>query len=678
MALAFRHVGKIGARELLKLAADPDVVFVRLVELRRTARPPGIPDPVLHKSPSTSALQAFMNTLRMNEVPYGKAPPPRGSNFEQLKELGVLDAKTHRFAEAWEAGYAGEGTTVGVLDGGTDFSHPDLLGNTWQTWAGATDTVVSDDGWNGWPKAFDPYGTLVWLAAPDFVDQGLSWYTRTQAKSSFTQNAQDRKQGLYRVGFATRTGPARNFSAPDGFRTHSYTFPKAWTKSGTVRLGSHPDDHLLALFTERPAFIVVDPTTAGVYDTVYVDLDNDYQFADEKPVTKGSPVAYRDMNGDGFTDLSGGLLHHVSDGETALPGGVLWFTPGDDPDTPENETAEFREAFTFAPGEMLAWSGDFDPSIGGHGTLTASNVVGQGVANGKTPCFADLAGVPGSRPCPGGGTYPGAVIGGAPKAKLAPFGDIYFSFSFSTQFGYFLSTRNGVDVTTNSYGESETDNDGFDAASQEADIWHNNRRTTPLFSTGNGAPGFGTVAPPSPFTGTAVGASTQFGGTGWDSIKNIAQVPDNDVMVWSNRGPQATGANGVDVVADAGIAGQGGHVVHQVPEGSRRLDLVRRAVAVLPSGQLVVVVGRGSGGLLGMEGVVHRRLHRFVVLRPWTIRKLSRHEQARDAFRQHDERTESGVRLAVHGVVGRIAHPSFAIPGDADARGIPWTPLPVG
>ena len=38
-------------------------------------------------------------------------------------------------------------------------------------------------------------------------------------------------------------------------------------------------------------------------------------------------------------------------------------------------------------------------------------------------------------------TYPGAVIGGAPKAKAAPMGDIYFGFEFSTQFAYFLTER---------------------------------------------------------------------------------------------------------------------------------------------------------------------------------------------------------------------------------------------
>ena len=113
---------------------------------------------------------------------------------------------------------------------------------------------------------------------------------------------------------------------------------------------------------------------------------------------------------------------------------------------------------------------------------------------------------------------------------------------------------NGVDITSNSYGDSSVDNDNYDAASQEADLIHAGGRTTPLFSTGNGAPGFGTTAPPSPAAGIEVGASTQFGGTGWDSIDRISQVVDNETMVWSNRGPGANGNAGQDVVADGAFS----------------------------------------------------------------------------------------------------------------------------
>ncbi|MFC7615215.1 S8 family serine peptidase [Actinokineospora soli] len=505
-------LGRIGVQELPKLAAARGVVSVGPVEFAQTGRPTGDPDP--GPRPSAADRAAARAALAAKEVPYAKAPPPAGSNFDELKDLAVLDAKTHDFAGAWAAGYTGAGTTVGVLDGGTDFGHPDLLG-TWQTWSGLTGARA---GWNGWPKAFDPYGVLQWLAGPELIDQGLSWYTKTTATPCPGWNRKAPGDPCA-VRFATRTGPSRNFSLAPGTAAHTYRFPAGATKSGAVRMGSHPDDHLLSLYGERAAFLVTDATTAGVYDTVYVDLDNDYRFDDEKPVTKSSPASYRDMNGDGYTDLSGGLLYYISDGATPIPGGLDAFGVLD---------------ASFGPGHLLAWTGDYDPGIGGHGTLTASNIVGQGVINGRAPVFSDLP----------GGTYPGAVLGGAPHAKLAPFGDIYFAFEFSTQLGYFLSTRRGVDVTSNSYGDSEVDNDGWDAGSQEADVIHAGQRTTALFSTGNGAPGFGTVAPPSASSSIMVGASTQFGGTGWDSVDRTDQIVDNDVIAWSNRGFGATGAPG--------------------------------------------------------------------------------------------------------------------------------------
>lgn len=512
--------GRIRVQELTKLAGAKDVVAVGPIDLKRTGRPLGDPDPDVGKQPTAAQQQAALAKLADKEVPYSKAPPPAGSNFEALKDLALLDAKTHSFAAAWDAGYTGTGSTVGVLDGGTDFGHPDLL-NTWRTWSGQTGGRA---GWNGWPKAFDPYGTLQWLAAPSQVDQGLSWYVRT-APATCKDWAGKSPTSSCSVKFATRTGPSRNFSVPSGTAAHTYRFAAGVTKSGNVRLGSHPDDHLLALYGERPAFLVTDSTTAGVYDTVYVDLDHDFRFDDEKPVTKTSPASYRDMNGDSYTDLSGGLLYYISDGSTPIPGGLDVFGVLDT---------------SFGPGALVAWTGDYDPAIGGHGTLTASNIVGQGVINGKAPTFSDIP----------GGKYPGAVIGGAPNAKLAPYGDIYFSFEFSTQLGYFLSTRRGVDITSNSYGTSDVDNDGWDAASQEADVIHINQRTTGLSSTGNGAPGFGTVTPPSPTAFVSVGASTQFGGTGWDSIDRASQIVDGDVIEWSNRGFGANGTTGVDVVAD--------------------------------------------------------------------------------------------------------------------------------
>jgi hypothetical protein len=526
-------VGRVRGTILPKLASAAGVVTVVPIDFAQTGRPLGIPDDEVGKQADPRALEARIKNFRDDEVPYDEAPPLAESNFDEiLAEEPVLDAKTHGFHEAWQAGFTGEGSRVAVLDGGTDFGHPDLIG----TWATNPAT--------GWPEAYDPYGTLLWLLAPQMVEQGLGWYSITEPVELPPGKTKGKGPGvadIVKVRHSVPTGPARNFAAPSGSNTHHYTLRGSWSKSGTVHMSWHPDDLLLAVYGERPAVLVTDPNEAGVYDTVYVDLDNDYTFVDEKPVTKDSPVSYRDMDGDRFTDLSGGLLYHISDGETPLPGGPT----------------AFGVNIVGDPGQILAWSGDFDPAIGGHGTLTASNVAGQGVINGLAPDFRDT------------GQTPGAVIGGAPDADLVAFGDIYFSFDFSTQFGYFLSNAAGVDVTSNSYGDSAVDNDGFDAASQEADVIHSlfGNQTLPIFSTGNGAPGMGTTAPPAPAHGLSTGASTQFGATGWDSILDYSQVVDNDVMVWSNRGPGATGAMGVDIVAD-GAFSAGNITLNAVMDGT--------------------------------------------------------------------------------------------------------------
>jgi subtilisin family serine protease len=524
-------VGRIDDNRLVKLAQDKNVVSVKKVSLKRDGRPVASdehPDISLKGADKRAAVDG----TRRGNVPYDKAPAPRGSTFDKFKKLDVLDAKTHDFTDAWNRGLTGEGTSVAVFDSGTDWSHPDLLGAKIQRRA------------DGWPDAYDPFGTLQLLAAPEQIDEGLSWYTPTTAASC------DRHGRSCKIDYATATGPSRNLPNAPGTSEHTYTFPRSWSKSGEVRLGSHPDDYALDFFGERPAFLVTDPHTAGVYDTIYVDLDDDHDFSDEKPVTKESPRSWRDLDGDGYVDLSGGMAYYVSDGTgpsgTPLPGG------------PE----EFGVAQKYAPGAMVAWTGDFDPPLEGHGTSTASNVVGQGVTNGDLPTFRDIP----------GGKFPAAVVGGAPKATMVPFGDIYFSFDFSTQFSYLLANDKHIDVTSNSYGPSEVDNDGLDAMSQEDDIWHAGGDTTSIYSTGNGGPGYGTTSPPSPVSGVKVGASTQYGATGWDSITKYSQVNDNDVANWSNRGPGSTGSNGVDLVADGAYSAGSVNLGRAVEEGKNGKD----------------------------------------------------------------------------------------------------------
>src|SRR3954469_13068648 len=172
-------VGRVRAQQLAKLAGIAGVLSVEPVDFAQTGRP-DVSDPDGIARPDKKTANENLREFQKNSVPYAKASPLKTSHFDQLASANVLDAKTHNFTGAWQQGFTGAGITASVLDGGTDWGHPDLVG-TWQTW---TQDEVSrfgaDPGWVGWPKAFDPYSTLVLLAAPDLVAQGLSWYTKTQ------------------------------------------------------------------------------------------------------------------------------------------------------------------------------------------------------------------------------------------------------------------------------------------------------------------------------------------------------------------------------------------------------------------------------------------------------------------------------------------------------------------
>src|SRR3954453_5991894 len=167
-------VGKIPAQQSVKLAGVAGVLSVGLVQFKQDGQPTGWGDPAL--GVPASGIKNAKALWSKNNVPFDKAPPLKTSNFSALAGKGYLDAKTHNFDGAWSAGYTGTGVTAAVLDGGTDWGHPDLL-NTWQTWSNddlGNQNDVVDPGWVGWPKAFDPYSTLVLLAeGPDAVAQNL-------------------------------------------------------------------------------------------------------------------------------------------------------------------------------------------------------------------------------------------------------------------------------------------------------------------------------------------------------------------------------------------------------------------------------------------------------------------------------------------------------------------------
>ena len=233
------------------------------------------------------------------------------------------------------------------------------------------------------------------------------------------------------------------------------------------------------------------------------------------------------MDGDGYTDLSGGLLYFISDGVTRAPGGQ----------------DAFGVNLVYAPGQLVSWSGDYDPGIGGHGTLTASNVVGQGV-NGNAPTFSDL---------PGDGKYPGAVIGGAPHAACAVRRHLFLVRLLDAvrllprrdpRRRHHVELVRQIRRRQRWLGRGEPGS-GLHLCRVAHD---------PAVLDGNGAPGFGRSPPPSPTAGIAAPDTVRRHRLGFRLIGPIRSTTRKS---WSGpiSGFGANGTNGVDIVADGAYLG---------------------------------------------------------------------------------------------------------------------------
>lgn len=537
--------GMITAKNLMKLLDNENVFAVQQVtfDINGSFIPPE-KDPA-QPVPNTAEMSARLKALAGNDVPYDVASQvvPRTQDWRD-----VLTG-THRSALAWAKGFTGEGVLVATLDDGVDFAHPDLQGTyariplTTTEWATPADNPYYDaDAGMTWPYVYSPISGLYYAYDYWFGQSNIalcasgSHFVDTSATPTPT------------ITIDTVTAVYEPICSSTN--THTYTFNNT-SLSGVYHFGSHPDRNLIDLYGERPAVLVVDEGRfghpAGVYDTVYVDLDNDYDFRDEKPMTIDSPEGYRDLwdadynpHPDGFADISGGTLYWISDGVNTAPGAAwMWATDAFGPDE--------------GAGDIIALEGPFDSGYS-HGTQLSSNIVGQGKINGNQWTFADV------------GTPSSGVLGHAPDAKVVAMTSIYRNFDSSKLDGYLMASigldgvpnsGDEIQITNNSYGSSDQDNDGWEydgrfVANLQRTIAPN---TVHMFSTGNGAPGFGTVAPPSAPTGIGVCASTQYGSTGWDAPENASQILANDIQVWSNRGPGARGNNGVDVCANGAFAG---------------------------------------------------------------------------------------------------------------------------
>jgi putative cell wall-binding protein len=533
-------VGTAKVGKLLKLASAKDVVFV-FENGRR--EPPKIPDSGgggadlsdFEKKAAVAKVRARVDAA----LDAGAAELFR----EQLDDEGSLTEAAddpidydggaatgwfdvspvgHDSEGAWDQGYRGAGVKVAVADDSCDFAHPDLMG---------THAVIDDptSPYDGWPQAFDPFSLLLYtydaFYGQSYVAGGDTWFSDTSD---------------------TVTGLVTTYGSEEITTTGT-------SKSGDYHIGYLWDENYYYYgFGEFPLVLVADENTAGVYDTVYVDLDADRDFTYDKACTKDDPVSYADLwdydytpGPDGFADISGGMIYWIADGTNQPPGAEFVFSGMDWSSVPAPDS-----------GEMVCFMGALNVDED-HGTLCSSNVVGQGMTDapsvwGDYPSF--------KTPDPSSGN--GIVQGAAPEAGLVAIADIYWDHFASTLAAYDYAafglddephTGDDVQIVSNSYGESDEDADGWDYRSRYVtylNLYWNNE-VSYLFSTGNGAPGYGTTAPPGPATGIAVGASTQMGACGgWDSIYDADQVTAGDVIPWSNRGPNASGGLSPDIVAD--------------------------------------------------------------------------------------------------------------------------------
>jgi len=510
------------ADDLLAIAARPGVIAV----VNAASQPrdlPADPEQETAKEIDPAALKARIEELRKNEVSYAEAVKAGGIGASGW--FDVLDG--HKSKEAWDKGFTGQGVVVGVLDDGVDFAHPDLQG----TYARVTDEYSP---YYGWPMAFSQISAKYFNNEVRYQDLGAEGITQNWNGSHWISTMDSY---FVPTCFGCTTGTA-DYTPVDSIE-HTYTIPLT-SQSSTYKMGSLNERNLLAVYGEYVAILVVDEGSAGTFDTVYVDLDNDYDFTDEKPATKDSPEVYREMDGDGYADISGGLVVWISDGENVPPTtDWLWgLSCGMGVGT--------LKACPDA-GELVIFTGPWEEDTSSHGTLCASNVVAQGVINGgaSTPDFV----------------VGGVVQGSGKEAKVMDFSNHYYNGTDEDEYavaaaGYDGSFNSGdeIQITSNSYGAFSQMWGGWGYMGRLITMINTTFGPTTMyvFSGGNEGPGYGPQEGEGGPTMLKIGTSTQFGSTNWDSIAGIDQIVYGDPSSFGSKGPNRDGSAGLDVLANGG------------------------------------------------------------------------------------------------------------------------------
>lgn len=458
------------------------------------------------------------------------AEGPRLSSFVAKDLLGI--------EQAWDSyNVSGKGVTLGITDSGVDFGHSDLSDSPKLLNTGIT-------------ASFDPTG---FGAAP------TSLTLRPTVVSGETVLPLEGQNLTVNLGEEGGTA----LSSDLGITLENLVISNMASRSisGNFKVGMmYQPGEIRQVFL----FVLVDTQQAGIYDELWVDMSTslglslalngiifevgrlyrelvDWSLVNEEPYGPSNPVIAKDVNGDGYNDVSMGALATVLDLGGLVNGGYI---RGIDPE-----------------GRGI---GVIYDAIG-HGTQVTSAAAGRGYVpiqiydNFTTTDEVENSTVyhlPGSAPNASvivtkGLQITDFLIGWFWLAGLEPV--------ISETGGWTVNEEHRADISSNSWGDGSIGQElkGMDTLSFILDALS----TPDIFSqidfgvsypnypgliffvaSGNGGPGFGTVASP----GAAAAAITVGASTSFHTQRNSGK---NDVALFSSNGPTPLGIVKPDILA---------------------------------------------------------------------------------------------------------------------------------